>query len=134
MHVTWISNYILCYIENIFYTQTLGTWDILCVVLIIFNNFILLYAILEWMCSLDLELILYLFLWGISSYSRIFHSLPLPVKGCKIDLCSALHWALEQWGFFSMPNLLLQGASVYNGHVRGPMTFTHIAERLAVEL
>ena len=55
---------------------------------------------------------------------------------CRVanfDLCSAL-MAIEQWGLFSMPHLLRHGASVYNGHFRGPMTLTFIAERLAVDL
>ena len=45
-------------------------------------------------------------------------------------------WSLsdEQWGFFSVPHLLRHGAFDYNGHLRGPMTLTPIAERLAVEL
>ena len=30
--------------------------------------------------------------------------------------------------------LLRQGASVYNGHLRGPMPLTPVANRLAVEL
>ena len=42
--------------------------------------------------------------------------------------------AVEQWGFFSVPHLLGHGTSVYNGHLRGPVTFTPVAERLAVEL
>ena len=33
-----------------------------------------------------------------------------------------------------MPHLLRHGASVYNGHLRGPVTLTPIAERLAVDL
>ena len=33
-----------------------------------------------------------------------------------------------------MPHPLLHGASVYNGHLRGPVTLTHVAERLVVEL
>ena len=35
---------------------------------------------------------------------------------------------------FRVPQLLRHGASVYNGHFRGPVTLTFIAERLAVEL
>ena len=31
-------------------------------------------------------------------------------------------------------NITGHGASVYNGHLRGPMALTTIAERLAVEL
>ena len=33
-----------------------------------------------------------------------------------------------------MPQLLWQGASVYNGHLRRPLTFTCIADRLTVQL
>ena len=33
-----------------------------------------------------------------------------------------------------MPHLLLHGASVYNGNLRGPMALASTAERLAVEL
>ena len=36
-------------------------------------------------------------------------------------LCLAL-MAIEQWRFFSVPHLLWYGASVYHGHLRGPMT------------
>ena len=55
-------------------------------------------------------------------------------EGLQIfDLCSAL-MAIEQWVFFSVPHLLWHGASVYNGNLRGPVTLTAIAERLAVEL
>ena len=41
----------------------------------------------------------------------------------------------DQLGFFSVPNLLLHGASVFNcGHLQGPVTLSTVAERLAVEL
>ena len=54
---------------------------------------------------------------------------PLPVKGCKFwPICSTL-MAIEQWGFFSVLHLLWHGASVYNGHLRGPMTLKPITER-----
>ena len=42
--------------------------------------------------------------------------------------------AIEQWGFFCVSHLLSHGASIYNGHLRGPGTLTPIVERLAVEL
>ena len=58
---------------------------------------------------------------------------PLPVKGCKFELCSAL-MAIEQWKLLSVAHLLWHGISVYNGHLRGPVTLTPIAEHLAVEL
>ena len=54
-------------------------------------------------------------------------------KTANFDLCSAL-MAIEQWGFFSLPHLLWRQVSVYNGHLRGPVTLTPIAERMAVEL
>ena len=54
-------------------------------------------------------------------------------RAANFDLCSAL-MAIEQWRFFSVPHLLLHGASVYTGHLRGSVTLTPIAERLAVEL
>ena len=41
--------------------------------------------------------------------------------------------AIQWWGFFSVPDLLWREASVYNGHLRGPVTLTLNAERLAVE-
>ena len=58
---------------------------------------------------------------------------PLPVKAANFDICSVL-MAIEQWEFFSVPHLLWHGPSVYTGHLRGPVTLTPIAERLAVEL
>ena len=48
-------------------------------------------------------------------------------RAANFDLCSAL-MAIEQWGFFNVPHLLWH---VYNGHLRGPVTLTPIAERLA---
>ena len=42
--------------------------------------------------------------------------------------------AVEQWGFFSVPHLLWHGRTLYNGHLRGPVTLKPVAERLAVEL
>ena len=54
-------------------------------------------------------------------------------RAANFDLCSALK-AIEQWGFFILPHLLWHGASVYNGHLWGPVTLTPIAiaEGLAV--
>ena len=50
----------------------------------------------------------------------------------NFDLWSAI-MAIEQWGYFSVPRQLWHGASVYNGHLRGPVTLTPIAERLSVK-
>ena len=47
--------------------------------------------------------------------------------------CSTL-MATKQWGFFSVPHLLWHGASVNNGHLRGPVTLAPNAERVAVRL
>ena len=58
---------------------------------------------------------------------------PFPVKDFKFWPISA-HMAIEQWGFFSVPQLLWHGASVYNDHFRELMTLTPVAEVLAVEL
>ena len=49
------------------------------------------------------------------------------------DICSAL-MVIEHLRFCSVPHLLWHGASVYNGHLRGPVPLTPIAELLAVEL
>ena len=57
----------------------------------------------------------------------------LLMKSYTFGLFSAL-MAIEQWGFFSVPHLLWHKTSVYNGHLRGPVTLTPVAERLAVEL
>ena len=54
-------------------------------------------------------------------------------SAANFELCPVL-MAIEQWGFFSVPHLLWQGASVHNGHLRGPVTLTPIADCLAVEL
>ena len=54
-------------------------------------------------------------------------------RAANFDLCSAL-MAIEQWGFFNVPHQLWYGASVYNGHLRGPVTLTPIAEHLAMQL
>ena len=59
--------------------------------------------------------------------------IPYSIRAANFDLCSAL-MVVEQWGFFSVPHLLWHEASVYNGHLRGPLTLTPIAERLTVEL
>ena len=53
---------------------------------------------------------------------------PLPVKGCKIWSMLGTHgpWVVK---FFSVPHLLWQGSSVYNGHLRGHVALTPAAER-----
>ena len=50
----------------------------------------------------------------------------------NLDLRSAL-MAIEQLGVLGVPHLLLHGTSVYNSHLRGLLTLTHVVERLAVD-
>ena len=48
--------------------------------------------------------------------------------------CQTALMAIEQWWFLSVPHLQWHEASVYNGHLWGPVTLTPDAERLAAEL
>ena len=81
---------------------------------------------------------LFVCLFGVFRPTREFFTQlemsPLPVKGCKFwpMLGTHGHWAVR--GLYSVSHLLWHGASVYNGHLRGPVTVTPNAERLAVEL
>ena len=54
-------------------------------------------------------------------------------RAANFGLCSAI-MAIGQWGFFSVPHLPWHGASIYNGHIRGPVTLTQNAEGLTVGL
>ena len=53
----------------------------------------------------------------------------LPMKDCKF-------WPIigNHWGFFSVPHLMWDGTSIYNGYLRGPVTLAHVTERVAVDL
>ena len=64
---------------------------------------------------------------GFSSHLRIFFT-HLDThqnqwRAAKFDLCSALI-AIEQWEVFNVPHLLWHGPTLYNGHLRGPVTLT----------
>ena len=54
-------------------------------------------------------------------------------RATNFDLYSAL-MAMEHWGFFNVRATPSHGASVYNCHLRGPVTLKPVAEYLAVEL
>ena len=54
-------------------------------------------------------------------------------RATNFDLISVL-MVIEQWGFFNVPHLLWHKPTLYNCHLRGPVTLTPVAERLAVEL
>ena len=78
-----------------------------------------------------------LFVWGLSSHMRIFHSygdVIITGEGLQFFTFTRHSWQLSSEGFLSVPHLLWHGASVFNGHLRGPVTVTPIAERLEVEL
>ena len=84
-----------------------------------------------------LFLSLFLFVLGLSSHSRIFHSyvdVTITGEGLRILTYARHSWPLSSEGSFSVPHLLWHGSSVYNYHLRGPVPLTPIAERLAVEL
>ena len=73
-------------------------------------------------------------LFGVYHLTREFftnmETTPLPVKAVNFDLCSTLI-SIEQWGFLNVPHLLWNRPTLHNGHPRGPMTLTLVAERLA---
>ena len=83
--------------------------------------------------ALSLDHICFVCLWFIvplENFSLIWRRHHYRWRAANFDLCLAF-MAVEQWGFFSVPHLLWHGASVYNGHLRGPVTLTSLAERLA---
>ena len=76
-----------------------------------------------------------LFVWGFSSHSRIFHwyrDATITGEGLQILTYTWHSWQLSNEGY--VPHLLWHGTSFYNGHLRGPVTLTPVAELLAVEL
>ena len=54
-------------------------------------------------------------------------------RAAQFDLCAAL-MTIEQLEFCGLPHLLWHGATVHNGHLRGPLTITPITERMTLEL
>ena len=76
-----------------------------------------------------------LFVWTLSSHSRIFHSfgdVTIAGEGLQILTYAWHSWPLSSEG--SLTCLLRHGPTLYNGHLRGPVTLAPVAERLAVEL
>ena len=61
----------------------------------------------------------------LKNFSHLWRCHNYQWRTSNFDLCSAL-MAIEQWGFFSVQHLLWHGASVYNGHLRGPVTHSHL--------
>ena len=78
---------------------------------------------------------MFLFVYGVlSSHSRIFHSygdVTIADEGLQI-----LTYARHSWPWSSEGSLTCHTywPTLYNGHLRGPVTLTHVAERLTVEL
>ena len=63
----------------------------------------------------------YLLVWSFSFYSWIFclyGDIIITSEGLQIFFSALM--AFEQWGFFSMPHLLWQGPTLYNGHLQDP--------------
>ena len=75
--------------------------------------------------------------WNFSSHSGILNLFgDVTIAGEELqnfDLCSAL-MAIERWGFISLQHLWLGHPFIMNGHLRGPVTLSPNAERLAVKL
>ena len=68
---------------------------------------------------------------------RIFPSygnVTIADEGLQIWPMLGTHMAIELWGFLSVPHLLWHGASIYNGHIGGPVTLTPIAKHLELSL
>ena len=79
---------------------------------------------------------LFCFLWGFRPTRNFFTQRRLHHchwEAANFDVSWALV-AIEQWGLVRVPHLLWHGAFVYNGHLRGPVTLTPTAERLAVDM
>ena len=56
----------------------------------------------------------------------------LPMKGCKYWPMFGTH---DHWArICNVPHLLWHGPTLCNGHLRGPVTLTHVAERMALRL
>ena len=73
------------------------------------------------------------FIFPIENVSLVWRRHYYRSRAANSDLCSAL-MVIAQWGFFSVPHLRWHVASVYYGHLRGPVTLAPKTERLAVEL
>ena len=71
---------------------------------------------------------------GFTSHSRIFHSYgDVTIIGEMLQIFTyARH--LWQWGFFSVLHLMWHNISIYNGHLRGPVTLTSISKHLAITI
>ena len=84
-------------------------------------------------CMCRCLLFVCLFVWSFSSHSTFFHSygdVTISGEGQQLFIYARHSWPLSSDGSLQ----LWHGASVYNGHLNGPVTLTLIAEVLAVGL
>ena len=59
--------------------------------------------------------------------------LNITITGERLQVLTyARYLAIEQWGFYCVPHPPWHGSSVYNGHLRGPVTLAPVVERLTV--
>ena len=76
--------------------------------------------------------------WGLSSHSRMFHSygdVIMTGEGLQMLTYARHSWPLSSEGSLTChTHCLRHGPTVYNGHLRGPVTLTPNAKRLAMEL
>ena len=86
---------------------------------------------LIWLTYEKINVFVCLFVWSLSSHSYGGHYCRW--RAINFDLCSAF-MVIEQWGFLYATHLLWHGPSLFKYHLRGPVTHTPVAERLAVEL
>ena len=78
-----------------------------------------------------------LFVCGFKSHSRKFHSYgDVTIIGEELQIMTySQHlWPLSSEDSLACHTFCVLWASVHNGHLRGPVTLTPIAESLAVEL
>ena len=76
------------------------------------------------------------FVWSLSSHSRIFHSyrdVTITGEGLQILTYDRHSWPLSREDSLTCHTYCDTGHP-FTGHLRGPVTLTPIAERLAVEL
>ena len=80
----------------------------------------------------EITLGLFVGVYPLKNFSLIWRCHHCRWRAANFALCSVL-MAIEQWGSFNVTLLLRHGPTVYNGHLRGTVTLTPDAERLAVD-
>ena len=97
------------------------------------------YEMLDWYHRMERNFVFVLFfvslfVWGLSSYSRVFISNgDVYITGEELYFWPMLG-THDHWGFLSVLHFRDTGHPLYNGHLRRPVTLTPIAKRWAVKL